>query len=77
MPVPPCIAEDLVTALIVQLLRKGAISADELAAAVADLPEESRDVALSLIVEAQAPGASEWQAQQRRARIRALPDGGN
>lgn len=71
---PPCLAEELVTGLIIQLLRNGTLSAEDVTAAAAGLSEDARHVAHSLIVEAEAPSVAEWQAGQRRARIHIVKD---
>lgn len=80
----PCIAETIVSALAVALLRKGALDPDDIASAADDLDAEGETTAAHVlrcsIVAAEAPTASEWQAEQRRKRIRLIEpgaDGGN
>ena len=70
---PVTIAEELAAALIVRLLRRGVIDADDIEEM--EMSQEARDVAMSLIVEAAAPTASEWRAEKARERFRVV-DGG-
>jgi hypothetical protein len=56
-PVPddlPCLAETLATALIVQLLRKGALDQEDIDVMAASLSDEARHLLNCLIIEAEA-----------------------
>ena len=73
MPLDPCLAEELVSALIVALLRSGVISDDDLLAAEG-LSEDARALIEALIVEAEAPATAEWKAQKARGRFSVVED---
>lgn len=74
-------ADPLTVALIEQLVRSGTLGADDIddmaARLEAEGDTESARAARAAFVRASAPSQSEWEAQRRRARIRAVPDGGN
>jgi len=69
LPVAPCLAEELVMALLVQMIRKGLVDEDDIEAMVQGLSDEAGHMASCAIVEAAAPQASEWKADQARARF--------
>lgn len=64
-----------------QLVRRGDLDADDIDAIATDLEavneREAAHLARAAFVEALAPTQSEWEAERRRARMRAVPpDGG-
>lgn len=69
---PETVGEELAAALIVHMLRTGALSDDDVIAMAAGLSDEARDVANSLIIEAVAPSDSEWAAERARKRFRVV-----
>ncbi len=69
---PVSIAEELVMALLVQLLRKGAIDEADIEAMTEGLSDGAGHLANCAIVEAAAPSTSEWKAEQARARFRVV-----
>lgn len=70
------LAEEVVSALIVALIRAGALDPDDMLA-IEGLSEDARAHIEALIVEAAAPSQADWQAEQRRKRLRIVtPDGG-
>ena len=74
-PDQPPVAEDLLCALVVALLQKGAITEIEWDAATRDLNDEARRVALSLILEADQGPVADFQAELRRDGLTVI-DGG-
>lgn len=59
----------MLAAVLVQLLRSGAIGAPDLLAAAGTLDDDGRAFLEALIVEARAPAASHWRADQARSRF--------
>lgn len=72
------LADRMLRALLVQLLRADAIDPDDILAASDNLAssgdEEAAHAMRCLIVESLAPEQSEWEADQRRARFRVVSD---
>jgi polyhydroxyalkanoate synthesis regulator phasin len=71
----------LIAALIKQLVRNGALDADDIDEMATRLeqsghPDEAR-ACMAAFVQASAPSQAEWEAQQRRSRMQVVPDGGN
>ena len=67
----PCLAEQILCALIVHQLREGALSEADALAMADGLPDEAAHLLRALIVEAAAPN-------KPRKRLRLVhPDGGN
>lgn len=68
-------------ALLRQLIRSDAIDTDDVIAAADDLRErgdgDAAHALMASIVEAQAPKASDWQAERRRERFRVVTNDGN
>jgi hypothetical protein len=74
-------ADDLLTAFIVMLYRKGVIDAADMTALADEFgvkgDDEKAHLVNCLIVEAEAPAQADWQAEQARKRLRIVqPDGG-
>lgn len=71
----------LTAALIEQMVRNGLLDADDIdeMATRLDAAGHTDDArrCRAAFVQAHAPSQSDWEAQQRRARIQAVPDGGN
>lgn len=71
----------LTIALIEQLVRVGVLEADDIDEMASRLEASGdRDDAhqcRTAYVQALAPSASDWEAEQRRARMRVISDGGN
>lgn len=65
-------AEEIVMALIVQLLRRGLIEPSDIEAMGEGLSEEAAHLANCAVVEAAAPSQSEWQAERARSRFRVV-----
>lgn len=72
---PVSLAEEIVMALIVQLLRRGLIDETDIEAAAAGLSEEAQHLVNCAIIEAAAPPESEWSAEQARSRFRVVKPG--
>lgn len=72
---PPCLAEEVVVALLTQLLRKGLIDEDDLEAMCAGLGEDAAHQIRCCFLEAAAPSQSEWEAERARARFRVVKGG--
>jgi hypothetical protein len=75
-------ADALIIALVEQLVRKGALNADDVDAMAERLDGEGEDEAAhwarAALVQAMATPASEWSADQARSRFRIVTsDGGN
>lgn len=73
------LAERMLRALLVQLIRTEAVDPDDIDAAADALASEGDDEAAHemrcLIVEASAPAPSDWEADRRRARFHVVdPD---
>jgi hypothetical protein len=68
---PVTIAEELAAALALALLRRGVINAGDIEAM--NLGDEARDVANSLVVEAEAPSDADWRAEMARKRFVVVP----
>lgn len=75
------VASPLTLALIEQLVRLGVMSADDIddMATRLDADGDTADAHLcrTAFVKAHAPTQQEWEEEQRRARLRVVPDGGN
>lgn len=71
---PVSLAEELVTALVIHLLREGVIAETDLIAINEGLSEDARHLVGAMIVEAAAPGESDGRAQLRRERFRIVKE---
>ncbi|WP_447724628.1 hypothetical protein [Sphingomonas koreensis] len=71
----------LTRALLEQMIRTGLLDADDIdeMATRLDAAGNTDDarIARATFLQAHAPSQSEWEVEQRRAQIRAIPDGGN
>lgn len=71
----------LTVALLEQLVRSGIFDADDIDEMATRLDEaghtDDARSARATFLQAQAPTQAEWEAQQRRAQIEVVPDGGN
>lgn len=72
---PPCFAENVLAALIIQMIRSGALAEDDLLAAADTLDDDESAFLQALIVEAAAPPLSEWKADRARSRFRVIEGG--
>lgn len=75
------LAERMLRALLIQMLRTDAIDPDDLSAAADELTAQGDDEAAHaikcLIVESMSPSQTDWQADQRRSRLHLVaPDDG-
>lgn len=71
----PCLAEQALAAVLVQMLRSGALSEDDVIAAAAGLPDEAAHFLKCRIIEASAPTPAEWEAEQARSRFHSIEGG--
>jgi hypothetical protein len=72
------VSEKLIMALGEALVRKGVLDPDDLIEAAERTDDADVAHLLScMILQAEAPDVSDWQADQRRKQIRLVSDGGN
>lgn len=68
-------------ALLEQLVRTGLLDADDIDEMATRLEHrghaDDARACMAAFVQASAPTQAEWEVQQRRAQIQAVPDGGN
>lgn len=72
---PVTIAEEVVAALVIGLLRRGVIDESDIREMAQGLSDEAGHLLNALVVEAAAPTQSDWSAEQRRKRFRLVPSG--
>ena len=73
---PQTIGEEIAMALVVQLLRKGAIDEADVDTMAEGLSDDAQHLLNCAIVEAAAPAASDWRAEKARGRFRVVDGGG-
>lgn len=69
---PPPVAEEIVMALLVRLLRRGVIDQDDIQAMAAEVGDDAGHLFNCAIVEASAPKESDWRAKRARAQFRVV-----